>query len=237
MHAPPDTLAGKTVAIVGGGPTGLIAAETLAGAGARVTVYERMPSVARKFLLAGRGGLNLTHGEPFERFMTRYGAMPPTLAAAIAAFPPQALIAWSEALGQPVFTGSSGRVFPRAMKASPLLRAWLARLRAEGVTFVSRHTWHGFASDGALLFDAPSGPARVRVDAAILALGGASWPRLGSDASWAEVLSARGVAVTGLRPANCGFDIAWSAHVREGFAGAPLKNIAVTLAGLLCLMI
>ena len=231
LESPPCTLAAKTVAIVGGGPAGLMAAEVLARAGARVTVYDRMPSVARKFLLAGRGGLNLTHGEPLERFITRYDATAPLLASALADFPPRAVVAWCEALGQPVFTGSSGRVFPCAMKASPLLRAWLARLAAMGVVFAARHLWRGFAPDGGLRLETPGGDCLARPDATILALGGASWPQLGSDASWVDILSASGVAVSALQPANCGFDIAWSAHVRDNFAGTPLKNIAVEVAG------
>ena len=222
----------KTVAVIGGGPAGLMAAEVAAAAGARVTVYDRSPSVARKFLLAGRGGLNLTHSEEMSAFMPRYGAAAGALAAAVEALPPRAVVAWCEALGQATFRGGSGRVFPRAMKASPLLRAWLARLRGAGVAFAPRHHWQGFGAAGTNLFlDAAGALLAVQADATILALGGASWPRLGSDGGWVAALAAQGVAVSPLRPANCGFDIGWSAHFRERHAGAPLKNIAVTVAG------
>ena len=222
----------KAAAIVGGGPAGLMAAQVLAAAGLRVTVYDRSPGLARKFLLAGRGGLNLTHGEAMAAFMPRYGAAAGALADAVAAFAPQAGRAWCESLGQPTFVGSSGRVFPRAMKASPLLRAWLARLRAAGVAFAPRHHWQGFDEAGRCLFLNAEGAALVvKADATILAPGGASWPRLGSDGSWVAPLQARGITVTPLRPANCGFDIAWSGHFRLRHAGAPLKNIAVTFAG------
>ena len=232
VHAAADSPLPKTAAIIGGGPAGLMAAQVLAAAGACVTVYDRSPSVARKFLLAGRGGLNLTHGEDMGAFMQRYGKASGALAAAVAALPPQAVVAWCEALGQPTFKGSGGRVFPKAMKASPLLRAWLARLRGAGVAFAPRHLWQGFDAAGALVFSGPGGASvAVRADATILALGGASWPRLGSDGGWVAILQGQGVAVSPLRPANCGFDIGWSAHFRERHAGAPLKNIAVTVAG------
>jgi uncharacterized flavoprotein (TIGR03862 family) len=219
------------IAIVGGGPSGLIAAETLAAAGRAVTVYDRMPSVGRKFLLAGRGGLNLTHSEPPERFLGRYGEAAPQIAAALDAFPPRALTAWAEGLGEPTFVGSSGRVFPRSFKATPLLRAWLRRLDALGVRFALRHRWTGWTNDGALAFVAPDGPVAIRPDATILALGGASWPRLGADGSWVPILSAEGVAVTPLAPANCGFELGWSELFRERFAGAPLKRLALSFDG------
>ena len=208
-----------------------MAAETLAGAGFQVTVYDRSASVARKFLLAGRGGLNLTHSEAMADFLPRYGGAAAHLAAALHAFAPQAVRAWCEALGQTTFVGSSGRVFPAAMKASPLLRAWLARLRASGVAFAPRHLWRGFDDDGRLVFeDATGAPMTISADVTVLALGGASWPRLGSDGGWVPLLQKQGVAITPLRPANCGFDIAWSAHFQTRHAGAPLKNIAVTVA-------
>ncbi|HEY0235396.1 MAG TPA: NAD(P)/FAD-dependent oxidoreductase, partial [Afipia sp.] len=181
-----------SIAIVGAGPAGLIAAETVAKAGVSVTIYDRMPSVARKFLLAGRGGLNLTHSESLEDFLTRYGDASPFLRAAIEAFPPQALRDWSESLGQKTFVGSSGRVFPEAFKASPLLRAWLRRLDGLGVRFAPRHHWIGWDDNSALRFDTPDGTRAVKADATLLALGGASWPRLGSDGAWRNLLIARG---------------------------------------------
>jgi len=224
----------SSVAVIGGGPAGLIAAETLAaaGAGIEVTLFDRMPTLGRKFLMAGRGGLNLTHSEPLPRFLARYRGAAPMLTAAIEAFPPEALRAWCEALGQPTFVGSSGRVFPKAMKASPLLRAWLARLGCLGVRFALRQRWTGWDECGALCFGGPGGASTtVRPAATILALGGASWPRLGSDGGWAEILRARGVAVAALRPANCGFVVDWSEHLRSRFAGTPLKRIAITFGG------
>ncbi len=218
----------REAAVIGAGPAGLIAAEEIAKAGFRVTVYERMPSAGRKFLLAGRGGLNLTHGEPFEDFLRRYGARAAVLRPAIENFPPAALRAWSEALGQNTFEGSSGRIFPEAFKASPLLRAWLRRLDAMGVTFAFRHRWLGWSADGALAFDTPKGRASVTADASVLALGGASWPRLGSDGSWTNILAAAGIALSPLRPANCGFETRWSETFRARFAGTPLKRIALS---------
>jgi uncharacterized flavoprotein (TIGR03862 family) len=220
------------IAVIGGGPAGLMAAETLAAAGADVTVFDRMPTPGRKLLMAGRGGLNLTHSEPLDRFLARYGAAAARLAPAIAAFPPAALRAWCEGLGQPTFVGSSGRIFPRAMKASPLLRAWISRLAGMGVRFALRRRWTGWDDAGALRFAGPGRAANsVAADAAILALGGASWPRLGSDGRWVEILGARGIAVSPLRPANCGFAVAWSEHFRHRFAGTPLKRIALRFAG------
>ncbi|MGE3870888.1 MAG: TIGR03862 family flavoprotein, partial [Pseudorhodoplanes sp.] len=210
------------------GPAGLMAAETLATGGAAVTIYERMPSPARKFLMAGRGGLNLTHGEPFAAFVTRYGNAVESLRPAIEALPPGAVRDWSEGLGQPTFVGSSGRVFPRAMKASPLLRAWLRRLSEAGVEFRFRHRWTGWDAQRRLVFEAPDGTLSVQADAALLALGGASWPRLGSDASWTAILLAQGIGVAPLAPANCGFTVDWSAHFRDRFEGTPLKRIALT---------
>ena len=211
-------------AVIGGGPAGLIAAEVLASNGMSVTVFDQMPSVGRKFLMAGRGGLNLTHSEHLDAFLNRYGPARAWLEPAIRAFPPASVMAWSEGLGQPVFTGTSGRVFPRAMKASPLLRAWLARLGSLGVAMRLRHRWKGWTDDGALLFSQPDGLAMVRPEVVILALGGGSWPRLGSDASWTAVFPGQ---VAPLRPANCGFAIDWSDHLRGRFAGTPLKRIAL----------
>jgi uncharacterized flavoprotein (TIGR03862 family) len=216
------------VAIIGAGPAGLMAAEVLARGGAHVTVYDAMPSAGRKLLMAGRGGLNLTHSEALLEFMTRYGAAAPHLAAAIGSFPPDGLREWSEALGQPTFVGSSGRVFPKAFKASPLLRAWLRRLDSMGVRLALRHRWTGWDENGRLLFHTPDGPSSIEARAGVLALGGASWPRLGSDGGWAETLAAKGVTISQLRPANCGFTVGWSDIFRDRFEGQPLKGIALS---------
>jgi len=216
------------VAVIGAGPAGLMAAETLATNGARVTVYDRMPSVGRKFLLAGRGGLNLTHSEPLDAFLARYGAALPRLRAAVEAFSPDALRAWSEHLGQPTFVGTSGRVFPKAFKASPLLRAWLRRLDQSGVQFALRHAWTGWTDNGELRFESPEGERTVVADATVLALGGGSWPRLGSDGGWAALLQSKGIASTPLRPANCGFRVAWSDVFRDRYEGQPLKGVTLS---------
>jgi uncharacterized flavoprotein (TIGR03862 family) len=216
------------VAIIGAGPAGLMAAEVLAQGGAGVTVYDAMPSAGRKFLMAGRGGLNLTHSEALPEFLARYGAATPYLASAITAFPPDSLRQWSEALGQPTFVGSSGRVFPKAFKASPLLRAWLRRLDSLGVQFAMRHRWTGWDDDGQLSFQTPDGKRAVDISATVLALGGASWPRLGSDGAWVAMLAAKGVAVSPLRSANSGFTVAWSNIFRDRFEGHPLKGIALS---------
>jgi uncharacterized flavoprotein (TIGR03862 family) len=216
------------VAIIGAGPAGLMAAEVLAQGGAAVTVYDAMPSAGRKLLMAGRGGLNLTHSEALPEFLKRYGEAMPRLESAIHAFPPDRLREWSEALGQPTFVGSSGRVFPQAFKASPLLRGWLRRLDSMGVQLKLRHRWTGWDEDGHLLFQTPSGINVVDARATVLALGGASWPRLGSDGAWAETLAARGVAISSLRPANCGFAVAWSDIFRDRFEGYPFKGIALS---------
>ncbi|WP_065755267.1 TIGR03862 family flavoprotein [Bradyrhizobium paxllaeri] len=215
------------VAIIGAGPAGLMAAEVLAQGGPAVTVYDAMPSAGRKFLMAGRGGLNLTHSEPLPQFLARYREAMPHLKSAIEALPPQVLRDWSEALGQETFVGSSGRVFPKAFKASPLLRAWLRRLDAQGVKLALRHRWIGWDEQGRLRFDAPDGVRVIESSATILALGGASWPRLGSDGAWAEILAAKGVSVSPLRPANCGFSVSWSDIFRDRFEGQPLKCIAL----------
>jgi uncharacterized flavoprotein (TIGR03862 family) len=210
-----------TAAVIGAGPAGLMAAEVLAGAGVAVTVYDRMPSAGRKLLMAGRGGLNLTHAEPLPTFLSRYGDARAWLEPIIKAFPPEALIAWCEGLGQKTFIGTSQRVFPVTMKASPLLRAWLRRLDELGVRFRLRHRWLGWDGDGGLRFDAG---AVEQASVTLLALGGASWPRLGSDAGWTSALPGM---LMPFRPANCGFVVDWSAHFRARFAGRPLKRLAV----------
>src|SRR5215475_1755588 len=219
------------VAIVGGGPAGLISSDVLVRGGARVTVYDQMPTVGRKLLLAGRGGLNLTHSEPLEQFLRRYGSAEARIRPAIEAFSPADLRAFSSELGQPTFVGSSGRVFPQAMKASPLLRAWLRRLDRMGVAFKLRHRWLGWDEAGRLIFDTPDGRMAVTADASVLALGGASWPRLGSDGGWVAAMAQAGIAVAPLRPANCGFLVEWSDILRSRFEGQPLKRIALSFGG------
>jgi uncharacterized flavoprotein (TIGR03862 family) len=215
-----------SVAVIGGGPAGLMAAETIAAGGRAVTLFERMPSVGRKLLMAGRGGLNLTHSEPAQKFGARYGEASSWMAPYLAAFPPAALRDWCDGLGQQTFVGSSGRVFPKAMKASPLLRAWLKRLEGLGVRFITRAQWAGWDEAQNLRFVDGSVFA---ADATVLALGGASWPRLGADGGWAASLPE--IAIAPLRPANCGFCVGWSAHFAERFAGQPLKRITLTCAG------
>ncbi|MBY0610774.1 MAG: TIGR03862 family flavoprotein [Beijerinckiaceae bacterium] len=222
----------SSVAIIGAGPAGLMAAERLSAAGIGVTVHDRMASPARKFLLAGRGGLNLTHSEPPERFVRRYREAEGRLRPVMEAFSALDLQRWCASLGEPTFTGSSGRVFPKSFKASPLLRAWLRRLSAQGVVFRMRHRWIGWAADGAPRFETAQGETMsVTADATLLALGGASWPRLGSDGAWASTLREAGIEVRRLRPANGGFSVAWSAGFNERFKGAPLKRIALSLDG------
>ncbi len=222
-------IAGMKVAIVGGGPAGLIAAETLAKAGASVTVYDRKPSVGRKFLMAGRGGLNLTHSEPLEVFLGRYYEAERFMKPLVHAFTPEDLRQWCEGLGQETFVGSSGRVFPKAMKASPLLRAWLSRLNDLGVEFRLQRTWRGWGEDASLAFELSDGTYETdKPDATLLALGGASWPSLGSDGGWLQLLHASGVDMTPLRPANCGFESPWSSYISK-HAGTPLKNISLSI--------
>jgi uncharacterized flavoprotein (TIGR03862 family) len=212
--------------VIGAGPAGLMAAETLAQASLSVSVFDRMPSPARRFLMAGRGGLNLTHGEPLDRFLTRYREAEAWLRPAIRAFAPEATIAWAESLGQPVFTGSSLRVFPRAMKASPLLRAWLRRLDALGVSLRPNHRFVGWAADGSARFATPAGERVQSASVTILALGGASWPRLGADPGWADLFPHQ---TTPFRPANCGFHAAWSEHFRARAAGLPLHRVEISV--------
>jgi uncharacterized flavoprotein (TIGR03862 family) len=227
----------RKVAIVGGGPAGLMAADLLSQAGHQVDVYDAKPSVGRKFLLAGKGGLNLTHSESKDRFVGRYGARQPQVQTWLDALDAQGVRDWAQSLGVDTFVGSSGRVFPTDMKAAPLLRAWLHRLRAAGVRFHMRHRWTGWDDSGRASFAVPDGVLGIEADALVLALGGASWPRLGSTGEWVPLLSARGVAITPLQPANCGFDVAatprasgeqgWSSHFEERFAGQPLKSVAL----------
>ncbi|WP_417485159.1 NAD(P)/FAD-dependent oxidoreductase [Maricaulis salignorans] len=222
----------KQIAIIGGGPAGLIAAERLSARGHSVTVYERMPTLGRKFLMAGRGGLNLTHSDDREAFVARYREASGWMSSWLEVFTPADLCAWAESLGQETFVGSSGRVFPKAMKASPLLRAWIARLEAQGVEFHLRHQWTGWGENGELLFHTPDGDRVVdKPDAVLLALGGASWPKLGSDAGWVEALRTRDVEIQDFAAANCGVEIAWSEVMKSRFAGKPLKTISISLNG------
>jgi len=217
--------------VIGGGPAGLMAAEVLATGGKAVIVFDQSRSLARKFLLAGRGGLNLTHTDPPERFLARYGAAASPLRRALEAFPPDALRDWSAALGEPTFVGSSGRVFPKSFKSSPLLRAWLRRLGLLGVSVRSRCRFTGFDDLGHPSFEGPDGRFTQAASVAILACGGASWPRLGSDGDWVSALRRAGVETADLRPANCGFTVDWSQTFRQRFAGAPLKSIALQFGG------
>jgi uncharacterized flavoprotein (TIGR03862 family) len=217
----------KSVAVIGGGPAGLMAAQELAAGGVRVDVYDAMPSVGRKFLLAGRGGMNITHAEDYAHFLTRYGARAAELRPMLDAFGPQQVRDWVHGLGIETFVGTSGRVFPTEMKAAPMLRAWLHRLRESGVHFHQRHRWMGWSEDGSLRIESPQGEISVRADATVLALGGASWARLGSDGAWVPVLAERGVKMVPLQPSNCGFDIGWSEHFVAKYAGQPLTTVAV----------
>lgn len=242
MSSPDSSfLVPSSVAIIGGGPAGLMAAEVLAAAGHKVTVFDAKPSVGRKFLLAGKGGLNLTHSEPFAPFLARYGARAAQIEPLLRDFDADALRAWAAGLGVETFVGTSGRVFPSDLKAAPLLRAWLHRLRSAGVRFAMRHRWMGWTDDGALRFATPDGERLVRPRATLLALGGASWPQLGSDGAWATLLQARGVEIAPLRPANCGFDVGataahpqspgWSERFASEFAGQPVKPVALAAGG------
>ncbi|MGE6689757.1 TIGR03862 family flavoprotein [Stutzerimonas stutzeri] len=221
-----------SVAIIGGGPAGLMAAEVLGQAGVSVDLYDAMPSVGRKFLLAGVGGMNITHAEDYSAFVGRYGERAEQLRPLLDAFSPGALRHWIHGLGIDTFVGSSGRVFPTDMKAAPLLRAWLKRLRENGVRIHTRQRWLGWDDHSALRIAGPQGEIRVDAHATLLALGGGSWARLGSDGAWVPLLAARGVAIAPLQPANCGFEVQdWSAHLRDKFAGAPLKTVSLALPG------
>lgn len=226
----PHTALPHHVAIIGGGPAGLMAAEVLSQAGIRVDLYDGMPSVGRKFLLAGVGGMNITHSEAYPAFLSRYAERAPHIAPLLREFGAEALCEWIHGLGIETFVGSSGRVFPSDMKAAPLLRAWLKRLREAGVVIHTRHRWLGWNADNSLRIHNPEGEIAVRADAVLLALGGGSWARLGSDGAWLPLLEQRGIPLAPLEPSNCGFDVAgWSPLLREKFAGAPLKNVAIGL--------
>ena len=216
------------VLIIGAGPAGLMAAETIAEAGHSVLVFDAMPSAGRKFLLAGRGGLNLTHSEGVDEFLARYREAQPQITPLIEAFSPLDLIDWCEGLDQPTFTGTSGRVFPKSFKTSPLLRAWLQRLNGLGVRFLFRHRWTGWNAQGQAVFSTPDGERVIDAKASLLALGGASWPRMGSDGGWVATLEHAGVKVTPLKPSNMGLNIAWSDILRTRFAGEPIKRAALT---------
>ncbi len=217
----------KTIVVIGAGPAGLMAAEVLSHSGAKVDLYDSMPSLGRKFLMAGKSGLNLTHSEPWQTFITRYGSKQKEIEAHLKHFKPGDLLAWAKELKIETFIGTSGRVFPKEMKASPLLRAWLQRLKNSGVTFHLRHRWMGWQNHQ-LVFDSPNGVVKIRPDATILALGGASWPKLGSRGEWASWLASGGVEVKTFRPANCGFTVNWSKHFSEKFHGQPIKPVVLS---------
>ncbi|HEX8596351.1 MAG TPA: TIGR03862 family flavoprotein [Pseudomonas sp.] len=228
----PERTSDFSVAIIGGGPAGLMAAEVLSQAGIKVDLYDAMPSVGRKFLLAGVGGMNITHSEPYPAFLSRYAERAPHIAPMLRSFGADPLCEWIHGLGIETFIGSSGRVFPTDMKAAPLLRVWLKRLREAGVAIHTRHRWLGWDAQGQLRMGGNPGEITVHPDAVLLALGGASWARLGSDGAWVPWLEQRGVGVAPLQAANCGFETTgWSQLLRDRFAGAPLKNIAMGLPG------
>jgi uncharacterized flavoprotein (TIGR03862 family) len=214
--------------VIGGGPAGLMAAEVLLAGGMTVDLYDAMPSVGRKFLLAGKGGLNITHAEPAEKFLSRYSTRRPALESLLNAFGAAQLQNWVHGLGVETFVGTSQRVFPKEMKAAPLLRAWLHRLRSAGLRIHVRHRWTGWNADGALVFSTPQGDVTVASSCTVFALGGGSWARLGSDGAWVPLFEARGIPVAPLQPANCGFEVAWSAHLRERYAGQPVKAVVAS---------
>ena len=223
----------KTVAVIGGGPAGLMAAEVLIEAGLKVDLYDAMPSVGRKFLMAGKGGMNISHAEPYDKFLSRYGHRIPYIEPILDKFTPQTLRGWLQNLGIETFIGSSGRIFPTDMKAAPLLRAWLHRLRGAGVNFHMRHRWLGWNEEdesAVLNFATPEGERKAKADAVVLALGGGSWARLGSTGAWVPLLTQRGVLVNPLKPSNCGFDVVWSDYFRNRFSGQPLKSVCVSFS-------
>lgn len=224
----PDPVCPSQVAVIGGGPAGLMAAEVLSQGDIKVDLYEAKPSTGRKFLVAGKGGLNLTHSEPLEQFLSRYGVHRAQLEPLLRAFGPDELRQWVQDLGFETFVGTSGRVFPQEMKAGPLLHAWLERLRAAGVEFHLRHRWLGWDEQGALRFETPQGEKLVQARAMVLALGGGSWPKLGSTGEWVSILKQQGVPIAPLKPANCGFDVGWSDHFRERFEGQPVKTVVLS---------
>ena len=227
----PDLILPKTVAVVGGGPAGLMAAEILIQGDFRVEVYDSMPSMGRKFLVAGKGGLNLTHSESREQFLSRYGTRRKQLEPLLDKFGPDDLRKWVHELGVETFVGTSSRVFPVGMKTAPILKAWLLRLRAAGVIFHTKHKWSGWSPDGSLCFETKDGEVKVYPNAVIFAMGGGSWARLGSTGAWVQLLAERGVAVAPLKPSNCGFDVTWSEHFRNRFAGTPLKSVVLSFTG------
>ena len=218
----------KEIAIIGGGPAGLMAADVLIARGYRPHLFDAMPSLGRKFLMAGKSGLNLTHSEPFADFATRFGAANDALKPALEAFTPDDIVKWAGTLGVETFVGSSGRIFPKDFKAAPLLRAWIKRLRDGGLTIHVRHRWTGWDADGALTFETRDGAATYRADATVLALGGPSWPQLGSDGAWVPEVAKRGVSIAPFQPANCGFDVPWTPFVRERFQGEPVKSVVLS---------
>ncbi len=231
MGIQPELQGIEQVAIIGGGPAGLMAAEILCARGAHVDLYDAMPSLGRKFLMAGKSGLNLTHAEPFEPFIRRFGDSQTSLTPALEAFTPDAIRAWADRFGVETFIGTSGRVFPKGMKAAPLLRAWLRQLRANGLHVHVRHKWTGWDAEGALNFQTPAGNVQAKPAVTILALGGASWPTLGSDGAWVAYLEKQGIKTVPLKAANCGFDADWSDHMRTHVAGQPLKGVTLRYAG------
>lgn len=222
----------RSVAIIGGGPAGLMAAEALLDRGFSVDLYDGKPSVGRKFLMAGKSGLNLTHGEPFSDLLARFGTQAALLEPHLRTFGPTEIQAWAEGLGIEIFSGTSGRIFPKVMKASPLLRAWLKRLGARGLRIHARHLWRGWRQDGALVFDTAGTTVNPSPGAVVLALGGASWPRLGGDGKWEKALRRKGINLAPFQPANCGFDVAWSAYFAGNFAGQPVKSCRLSIGGI-----